>query len=306
MSYQVIDPGEVYSGKTYSSWAQDWFNWLLSADADKHNSGPVAFLRANLMPNSTTEFASAIATPSNIKDDTSIDSAYSDEPYYPRKYVNNPNVRVGADRLQIYQDQAVFWPIITAYEIANKPYIDWGSMQDTTGLTIDYGDNPPEAVDFTIDGNNIKLPTGVEHFRISTPVFTVIVPDTDYGRSVKDFLEISLPPGQYPAMIEGYFLMLKFTKSAIVHSIARAPRERTGPYVAELLYQIEVNVRPEGVRASSRDKRAAPFRSARHQGIITRILSEKVEKNELDAKVANNLMQYSGAGSRIFDEKKDK
>lgn len=303
MSYEILDPDKLYRGKSYSSWAQDWFNWLLTADADKHNFGPVAFLRANLMPNSTTEYTSVVAAP-DIKNDNTVDSTYNDDLLFPRNYVNNPNVRVGADKLQIYQDQAVFWPIITAYEVATKPYVDWGLMQDTVGSIIDYGDNPPDTNAINIDDKPIKPPIEIEKFRISTSVFTVIVPDTGYGRSVKDFLEMNLPAGQYPAMIEGYFIMLKFTELGThsIYSRAMAPRERIGPYVAELLYQIDVNVRPVTPLMEAK-KRTPPFRSARHEGIITRILSEKIEKYELTPKDANNLMHSSGLG-RIFDEKK--
>ena len=31
-----------------------------------------------------------------------------------RSYVNDPNVRIGGDRLKIFEDQAVFVPIIIA------------------------------------------------------------------------------------------------------------------------------------------------------------------------------------------------
>ena len=61
-----------------------------------------------------------------------------------RSYVNDPNVRIGGDRLKIFEDQAVFVPIMIAHWLKYEPNTDYGSMQDFTGLTIDYGDNPPD------------------------------------------------------------------------------------------------------------------------------------------------------------------
>ena len=86
----------------------------------------------------------------------------------------------------------------------------------------------------------------MENFRIATPIFTAIVPEAPYGTSIKDFLEDSpIPPGSYPALVEGYSVILKFTKTGSywIHAWASAPRERSGPYFSELLYQIEVNNR---------------------------------------------------------------
>ena len=86
----------------------------------------------------------------------------------------------------------------------------------------------------------------MDDFRILTPVFTSIVPDTEYGRSIKDFLEIKVSPGIYPAMVEGYFVLLRFKAKAetyMVHSFASGPRELTGVYFSDLYYEIQVSER---------------------------------------------------------------
>ena len=76
-------------------------------------------------------------------------------------------------------------------------------MQDFTGLTIDYGDNPPELHQLTINNRPIDLGPDLDmtDFRFITSIF----------------------PGTY-----------------WIYSSASAPRERSGPYFSELLYQIEV------------------------------------------------------------------
>ena len=87
---------------------------------------------------------------------------------------------------------------------ATKPYHDWGTMQEFNGLTIDYGDNPPTKDQFKIydfeddisPGKLVNPDIKLEEFSVRTPIFTAIVPDSDYGRSNRDFLEDSVIPGQ--------------------------------------------------------------------------------------------------------------
>ena len=73
-------------------------------------------------------------------------------------YINDPNIRIGGDRLRIFLDQAVFVPIIVAYWLRVEPNTDWGTMKDFTGLTIDYGDNPPDNDQLTINSKPISFP----------------------------------------------------------------------------------------------------------------------------------------------------
>jgi hypothetical protein len=286
VTYSILDPEKLYRGKSYSTLVEDWFNWYLSIDAEKRIFGPVVFLRSSVIP------------PANKLDgykeqtELSISNVYADDPLYDKPYANNPNVRVGGDKLVIRKDQAVFVPIVVAYEVARKPYYDWGSMQEVTGLTIDYGDNPPLPSQLTIDGNGIKSPlikkeSDMRKFRIMTPIFTAIVPEADYGRSIKDYLEDTFAPGQYSAIVEGYFLLLEFTPGTyLVHSHASAPRERSGPYFSELLYEISVEDRdpPES-------QGLVRYHPPRNKAIIRRILSEKVEKGELTGSDVQSIIR---------------
>ena len=289
MAYRVIKPSQIYNGRTYGSWVTDWFNWFLSADADTRNSGPVVFLRTVGVPNSVNK--------SKGLEDGDIENQYSDDPNFPKSYSNDPNVRIGAEKIQIYEDQAVLWPLIVATEIARKPYFDYGYMQDFTGLTIDYGDNPPDPDQYTINGDIIRPAIDIRDHRILTPIFTVVVPETEYGRSAKDFLQEAIPPSHYPALVEGYFLLVKFEPgNYLVHSFASAPRETRGPYFAELLYEIDVNAR----KITASPKRIKP---QRNNAIITRIVSEKINNNELSVDEANKIMKGVRLKT-VFKEKK--
>ena len=216
-SYRIISPDSLYGGKTYSEWIQDWFNCYLCADLDRRNHGRVVFLHSTGLPRD-----SGITSSENVNDGASPTGAM-DELDYSQQYLNYPNVRLGGDRLQIFVDQAVLLPILTGYAESSKPNEDWGVMQDYTGAVIDNGDNPPRNEWVTIDGEPIKLTLGWENFRVVTPVFTAVVPDAPLGRSLKDHLEMPIAPGNYPVIVEGYFLLLKFNPGLyLVHSMGSA------------------------------------------------------------------------------------
>lgn len=273
MSYEVLDPSKVHFGKTYSSLIEEWFNWFLTTDADKRISGQVVFLRSVGIPLEDNYSESG-------KDQT-VSSNFAEDPYFARPYKNDPNVRVGRDKLQICLNQCVLVPIIMAYAEASKPYIDYGYMQEYNGLTIDAGSNPPEVNQLTIDGQAVVLPPGrnMRDFRIATPVFTAVVPEADYGRSVKDFLQMDLPTGHYPTMAEGYFVLIKFkaAKTYYLYSNATSGREiQGGSYFSEFLYEIQVNDCEEKVSIGH-----PGFKSARSSSIIKQIIKEKVKTGEL-------------------------
>jgi hypothetical protein len=289
--YVILDPDLNYRGKSYSSLASDWFNYFISIDPDKRTLGPVVFLKSVPAP----KLASGEAA-SSVSNESSVSSAYSADAYYPRKYENNPNVRVGGDKLQIFADQAVFWPILVGYEMATKPYQDWGQLQEYTGTIMDNGDDPPQENQIKIDGKQIVLPGKMEmtRFRILTPVFTTVVPDIEYGRSLRDFLEDEVPPGYFPAVVEGYFLLVKFNARKtpyILHSLAKAGREVRGPYSSEILCEIEVKERP---RKAPSQGVPIGVRPARNVSLIIRIISGKIQNGELTIPEANNIMSAAG------------
>ena len=276
--YQVQDPRVLYRGKGYGEWCSDWFNWFISANADKRNSGPVVHLRSLGIPKSTEEERSEM-------DDGSGSNTIGVAQRNPR-YVNRPNIRVGGDGLQIFEDQAVLCPIIISYWVASEPYVDWGYMQDYTGTTLDNGDNPPTDKQLTINGQPIVFPAGLKmkDFRILSSVFTAVIPESGYGISVKDFLEMPASPGQYAALVEGYFVMLKFKPGTYyIHSWASAPREAPGPYYSELLYQIDVlEERPP--RGS-----LTKFHPLQFEAIMSSILFEKAKTGELTEAMINYI-----------------
>lgn len=296
--YEVVHPDSNYRGRSYSSWATDWFNHFLSVDPDKHISGPVVFLKSvpsAMIPNEVR---------SNPSNDSGVSNIYSSETFFPRKYENIPNVMIGPDRIQIFTDQAVLWPLGVAFEMATKPFMEWGHLQEYTGSIMDHGDDPPDVTDIRINSKPINLPPKVEMsmFRILTPVFTAIVPDVEYGRSLKDFGEEDIPVGHWPTILDGYFVLLRFKtpKRYALHSLTKAGREVHGRYASEIFCEIEVNDGPRKLPS-----RGIPptIRPARNEGVIARVISQKIEMGELTVDEANTFMSNAGL-QPVFKNKK--
>lgn len=293
--YEVLDPDLNYRGKSYSSWCTDWFNYFLSVDPDKHVFGSVVFLKS--VPNPGHD----VRDPTKTDIETSSEQInYISEEYYPRPYENNPNVQIGKDKLQISIDQAIFWPFLMAYELAIRPFKEWGALQEYTGVIMDHGDDPPETKNITVDGQPIQLgrKADMSRFRIQTSVFTALVPDVPYGRSLRNFLEDDVPPGHWPAVVEGYFVMIKFNKPGTytLHSLCKSGRELRGSYISEILCDVEVNAGPR-----KDPSRGIPIgsRPARNEGIIANILSDKINSGEISLIEANKRLKIAGCDIRL-------
>ena len=85
---------------------------------------------------------------------------------------------VGKDRLEIFDDQAIFFPCIMAYWSATDPGETEVSLRERVKLDIDGGDNPPTNNQVTIDRQPIDAEMS-DHL-IQSPQFTLFAPDSEY------------------------------------------------------------------------------------------------------------------------------
>lgn len=296
--YDVIDPEANYRGKSYSEWITEWFNWFVSANADQRNSGPVVFLRSKSIPKKSSDAENSDEL--NQFNGTTTDEVAREnfDSDYPKAYRNDPNIRIGSNRLQIFTDQVVLVPLIVAFKIKTDLYQDYGYLQDFTGLLIDAGDDPPDLTQLTINAKEIHLgknkngkDRSMDQFRFSTPIFTAVIPEAPYGISMKDFIEEGpVPPGVYPAIAEGYFVMVKFpelgkgkTHTYVIHSWASAGREARGPYFSELIYEVETCERRE------RHKRVTSRFPARNESLLLRALTKKEKDGDISKQTIDKV-----------------
>jgi len=206
----VIPPDSIYLGKTYGEWVADFVNWLFSVDADKHNNGQVVFLKG-ISSTVPPDYASGL----------------------------EPNIMVGKDRLEIFDDQAIFFPCIMAYWSATDPGETEVSLRERVKLDIDGGDNPPTNNQVTIDRQPIDAEMG-DHL-IQSPQFTLFAPDSEYGKSLKDYVEYPMPTGVFQSVASGYFFLVNLTEGLhIIHSYARGRTTEKGAYWVEFLYEVNV------------------------------------------------------------------
>lgn len=283
--YEVVEPDKLYRGKSYSDLISDWFNWFFSEDADDHNSGPVVFLRSFKAPSEAI-----MEQPGETK----ADSQYA-------MYRNDPNVMVGDEKLEMFNDQALFFPAMLSYWVATEPYMDDGKMRAYTRTENDTSDNPPDASQITItyvtdtetkiedsDIEPIVIVGKMSDYRIETQIFTVVIPESSQNSSFKDFIQNPLPPGSFPAVVDGYFYLLRGLQKGhyYIHSLSRGKSDQRGDYYAEFLYHIVVHEANQ--RTTSPISGIIP---QRNRNVITKILQDKVESKQLGKLQVDNLIK---------------
>jgi hypothetical protein len=234
--YRVVPPNDLYKGKSYTDWISDWCNWLFSLHPDEHNDGPVVFLKQ--------------APPLGGEKTTSNPYFILDDEGH-RIYRNDPNVMIGEKRLEISENQAILVPVLMSYWSATEPDEDDVSLRNRVRNHTSDGDDPPYRKQLTIDGDEIQLEEGftMSDYRIETPVFPLIIPESEYGTTYKDYVDTPfMESGTFPTISIGYFFLIECLRAGdyIIHSYGRGSPTKHGPYFAELLYQLKVRNRKLG------------------------------------------------------------
>jgi hypothetical protein len=241
----IVKCDEVYRGKTYSQWIPEWCNWFYMIDPDQYNNEPwndVKFLRsfpspekiAKLDPNQKIQYEGSAM------------------------YRNLPNVMIGSDKIVMYDDQAIFFPVMLGIWIANNPdniSDEYGKMERWVKEQNSHSDDPPMPYQFTIDGKTIVNSKDVTSYKVSSSgTFSLRIPSADYGKSLNDFVFDPSPPGWHQAYCQGYFFMVDGFKpqkeSYFIFSMARGAPYAAGEYYASFVYEIKVLPRSLKPRSS--------------------------------------------------------
>jgi hypothetical protein len=271
MSYQIVQPDAIYRGKSYSQWIEDFSNWFFSPSPDTSNTGPVKFLRSYPSP----QKIASLNPSSQVQYEASA------------MYKNYPNVMVGRDKLEIYDDEAILFPAMLAIYFATVPSDDPESMRAWIRNANNMSDDPPSRDQILIDEEPIKLTDEqIRTFRIETSLFTVRIPDVQYPDSLKFFVQNADEldnAGDYTAVTEGYFFLLKFnavrqTETHYIFSHAKGVPYNVGDYYATFVYQIDVI--PNSFRSKPPlNREGVP---ALIKGYIEDELNKKVEGGEIN------------------------
>ena len=113
---------------------------------------------------------------------------------------------VGNDKIEIFSDQAILAPVMGSNMDADEPGVTEEYMRAWVRNAIDNGDNPPKSYQLIINDEPIfDDEDGLAEFRIETPLFQLMVPEVEFGASLKDFMEIPYKSGTLPFDIQWLF-----------------------------------------------------------------------------------------------------
>ena len=271
----VVKCDKVYRGKTYSQWIPEWCNWFYMIDPDQYNGEPwndVKFLRSFPSPEKIAK----------------LDPTQKIQYEGSAMYRNLPNVMMGSDRIVMYDDQAIFFPVMLAIWIASDPTDEYGEMERWVKEQNSHSDDPAMSYQFTIDGKILVNSDGIPFnsddilkYKIdSSGTFSLRIPEADYGKSLNDFVFKPSPPGWHQAYCQGYFFMVEGFKpraeSYFIFSMARGAPYAAGEYYASFAYEIKVI--PSYLRP--RSSQSGNFPEKIMNNIKNEIISRK-EKKEI-------------------------
>jgi hypothetical protein len=230
--FRVVPVNSIFKGKTYSQWIADWTNWFFMQYPDQYNSEPW----------NDVKFLTSFPSPDTI---AQLGNPGERIRYEGSEFGNIPNIKTGENMLVMYDDQAIFFPVILAMWI-NSDEKDYGYMERWVKNQNSVSDDPPPVHQFTLD-NLPLLPSAevVNHRIMSNGLFQVRIPDAPYGTSLKDFVFEPSQPGLYDAVCEGYFFMLKDLEARdepyrLMSFATGASYPELGEYHAAFVYEIRV------------------------------------------------------------------
>jgi hypothetical protein len=184
LTIEYLKPNELYKGRNYSEWIEEWSNWLVSSSVDYNADGTMLFLRGNL------EYESDQSGNRFVK---------------PGKLLD----RTGSLGVTISNDTAVFIPIMTAMFSLNDPHESL-QMLDEQGLRyavrrdISEGGNLWLRYKESNDKYQSVVPS-LNIFYFETSIFTLRVSNEN---PLLSKFESAFDPGEYQTVQGGYFVIL--------------------------------------------------------------------------------------------------
>lgn len=226
----VVPPQDNPYGHTYGELVEYWMNWFFSDRPDDYNT------RSEI----DVKFLRSYPSPEKLARLLPVGQPYEGSPMFR----NLPNTMVGTDGLTIYEDQAIFFPVMLAVYIKDDD-TSYSRMEQWVTESNTENSDPPRPQDFTIDRNPLVRESEISMYKVQTRLpFRLDIPDTPYGRSLGPFIQSPPAPGQYDAYAEGYFFLVTGFKARRtpyrLFSLAEGARYQAGPYFASFCYDIYV------------------------------------------------------------------
>jgi hypothetical protein len=227
----VIDVEENFRGRSYGDWVATWANWLLSEDPDRSNEDDqMLFLRGSL---AYYEYAE------RRKDLNSLPDA--------QRFYN----RTGDQCLVISEGTAIFIPVLTALYFIGGPF-EGSTLADEQQVryAVRKENDKSGGIWARLQGADRSANTwrpivnNLESYRVESPLFKLTI--SEKNPFLKYYaVEYPLGPGEYNAVVDGYFLIMKelpFESCRIQFG-----GKGRGDYRTDSVYDMHVIPRPKGL-----------------------------------------------------------
>jgi hypothetical protein len=224
----ILPPNENFRGRSYGEWASEWLKKMLSASPDNYSKDdPIIFLRTNV------DYSPVEGREDGYRENTTT--------HYDR---------TGNKGIEIYEETAVFFPVIEANFLVGcknpedkkkvlqteeelryyaRKDIDSG-WQIGTFVKIDYEHAQPIV-------NNLK------DYRAESSLFKILVSDKS---PLKDKWEEELKPGTFDAVTDGYWILIRELQASTEPYRIYFEAQKGAYYHYSATYDISVKPYPKG------------------------------------------------------------
>jgi hypothetical protein len=220
--YEVVNPGTNFRGRSYGEWASEWWKWLVSDDPDLYyRNSRIVFLRANI--------------------------DYGRVEGKGRIHIGKHYDRTKARGIEIYDDTAIFFPVIEAEFSYGDPYPEdikriirtEEEMRRLARKDIDEG-GPMGATIRKGDGPRTPIVHNLKDYRAESPLFRLVVSRKNPLRKKMEFIHNH---GTFYSVTDGYWILIRcLCASSVLYEIHFEAEGRGTQYSAT--YHIAVKPRP--------------------------------------------------------------
>ena len=140
--------------------------------------------------------------------------------------MTEPNVRIGRNRLDMYQDRAILIPAIVAYFSATRPSDNIHTLQNFVREGSNRNsDNPPRREQVMINTDPINVPNMRDYF-VETDLFTLSVPTIPPARSTPQYVEYPADDGRLAYCRKRLFLYPDIRRTRDLYCSVACEREK--------------------------------------------------------------------------------
>lgn len=236
--YEVLDVEHNYRGLSYGSWAATQRNWLFSERPDYQYENDILFLRGSMFYSGSEAAKEQKQTPS-----------------IPDKQVFHN--RTGDLEERIHEEAAIFVPVITATFVIGESFggtyfENEDQIRNAARKETRLSGDMWAVIKNEKDADWKNIVTNIKDYWIESPLFRLRVSDKNPFLKT---LELPLEPGEYDAVVVGYFILIKHIDPGR-YRIQFGAKGR-GDYRTDAIYDIYVESK---LTNTSRDVSKLPYK----------------------------------------------